>query len=638
MRVLVIAAKDSSNFAMAKVAKELKSRGHEVLIYDTNLSKVNIRMFRQAGLQVHLLDELTDDVVESCDIMFGHTTYIRNKKISKKLYTFFCNHIFVYGHENETDFVFTQCDDPYNTFPNKVVMKVGSPKMDRLHTEIVPAEESKRILFIETGHFPFIEEGRMQVARLILDICEKCKDYTITVKPRFLPTDTKNLTRKNTDHIYKYIYEQCNNKLPSNLELLMEHHDLDEYIYQSHSIVCYASSSYLEAAISGRGVIYVDGIKTLDAIGDRQSKYWKAFNNFIRDSGIVVPYEKALDYLPDGIKCSERHLSKVLYSRENTVPRIVDVVEYVWENFLSKGLFPANGHYEYENYQETLRCDEKLTLEGLEANNVYDMLIYDIQWVMQSIGADLSFEPVFAEVNKWRKMMEFSEKRKSELRKKLSYVISRYVTDNEDLLMQNKIDQAILMQHYARLGEYNKIERLPFDMLEAKDAYFYYMGLHYCEEQDEKALDYWNKYLEYLKKTTFEESQIYRAQSVIEFYQQLFLYACQKKNMQIQENILCQMDELSEIYQYAVSNYEMKCAMICQEKGYDAAVELLVLHWLSRNHDEFSKYEEVENNEQAYKYLSEFYERNKEVKKAEHAKQKSMEYHKQKMKLREETE
>lgn len=607
MRVLMVAARDSTNFAMSKLAKELKNRGHEVLIYDKNLDNINVRMFQKLGLTVNYYDELTEEIVNGCDIMFAHTTYIRDKKIKKKLYTFFFNHIFVYGHENASDFVFTQCDDPYNTFPNKVVMKIGSPKLDHVFQEIVPAKESKRILFIETGHFPFGERGRTQVAQLILDMCKKCPDYTITVKPRFMLEDTKNVTRKNTDHIYKYIDKMCDGKIPPNLELLHKHYSLEEFIYQSHSIVCYGTSSYLEASLSGRGVIYIPDIESMDAVGDRQNKYWKAFNEFIKDTGVLVPYDNVLDYLPDGIPCSEKHLNKAIYSRENVVPKIVDVVEYVWNTFLSKGQYLANGHYEYNTYVDELRCDKDLTEQKLIENNTYDVLTYDIQKAMQALGADLSFEKVYNVLNEWKETMDFSEREKSALRKKLDEVISNYIVDNHEFLMENKIDQSILIQKYYELGKYDEIEKMNCDSLLAKDAYYYFMGMHYCDWLDSRGPEYIAKYTSFLKKISFEESEIYMPEQLIKAFNSVYIYYCRMNDLAQQKMCIEQMEELAEKYQYNVLNYEMRCARLCQKQNLLEGVKLLAKHWLKRDHSGFQKYRELELNAEAYKLLANIY-------------------------------
>lgn len=633
MRILMIAARDSTNFAMSKIAKEFEKRGHEVLIYDKNLNSVNIRMFAQMGLKVHYYDELTDEIVNSCDIMFAHTTYVRDRKISKKLYTFFFNHIFVYGHENASDFVFTQCDDPYNTFPNKVVMKIGSPKMDRGHSELIPADESKRILFIETGHFPFGKKGRMQVAKLILAICEKCKDYTITVKPRFLLEDTKCVTRKNIDHIYRYLYKLCENKLPDNLELLMEHHDLDEYIYQSHSIVCYGSSSYLEASLSGRGVLYVDGIESLDAIGDRQNKYWKAFREFIEDSGIVVPYDKALDYLPDGILCSEKHLSKVLYSKEDTVPRMVDVVEHIWNQYLSKGIYPAVGHYEYNDYQKNMKCDPSMTAQRLEENNVYDVLCYEIQKADQSTGAEISFDTLKKQIRVWKNNRKLNEENKKSLIKKLDQMIQENYVVHKEEMMKNKIDQSILMKAYNKLKLFGDLERLYSENLLAKDAFYYYMGRHYCNYDDERGVEYWEKYINFLKNTTFEESDIYFTEAIIDYFNCLYLYYSRQENVERQKECLKQVDELSYVYQYIVVNYDVRCARLCKKAGLDDAMELLIHHWFEREHSEIQRYRELEINAEVYGFLAELYEKRGLSNEALKAREESKKNHKEKMQM-----
>lgn len=606
MNVLVIAARDSANFALVKIVKELERRGHKVYVYDKSLDTVNIRMFKKNDIKVHYFAQITDEVIDRCDVMFCHTTYVGDNRIRKKLYTFFFNHIFVYGHENNSDFVFTQCDDPYNTFPNKVVMKVGSPKFDSEHKNNIPAKDSRMILFIETGHFPFGKEGRLQVAKLILDICRKCPDYTVTVKPRFLPGDTKKLTRRNTDHIYQYIYELCQNSIPANLNLLYEHLALDELIYQSHSIVCYSSSAYLEASLSKRGVLYVDGIKSFDAIGDRQNKYWKAFNEFIADTNIVVPYGDALSYLPDGIVCSDMHLDKALYSKDNIAPKIVNVMEHIWENYLSRGLYPKIGSYEYDTYIDCMEPDFNITKKELVNNNKYDILVYDCQKVFQSIGANLSFNKIYEVIDEWKGNQKLANSTINELREELANKINKHIVYNADLLLENKIDQAILIKAYYELYQYERIENMKTLYLLAEDAYCFYMGKLYCDKNKSDGLLLIDTYFQYVKATTYEECEIYYPKSLLEAFLSAFLY-CARNSKEEEQRYIDIMEELSAKYKYDVFNYDIRCLRVCYRERFYEEVLLLANNWLNRNKDGIQPYRQLELNAEAYMYIAKIY-------------------------------
>lgn len=614
MKILFLAARDSSNFAGIKMIKEFMSRGHRVEVYNKSLDDVNIRMFKKNGIEVNYFDELTDEVVNSCDIMFAHTTYTGDSKIRNKIYTFFFNHIFVYGHENNSDFVFVQNEDRYNPFPNKVVMKVGSPKMDRVYDHTVPAEASKRILFIETGHYPFGRKGREQVARLILKICKEFPDYTITVKPRYLPTDTKKLTRRNTDHIYGYLHEMCEKQLPDNLELLYEHYDLEELIYQSHSIVCYASSSYLEAAFSGRGVIYVDGIDSVECIGDRKNKYWKAFNEFIEDTGIVVPYDEVTKYLPDGILCRKEHLEKALYSKENVTEKIVEVTEYVWNHFLSKGLYPKPGHYEYNSYTEELKEDYSLTKDKLIHNNKYDVLVYNCQKQEQAIGADIDFSEIYQMLKHWKETGYIVQKDMKALTVELEEHLNKHILKHAKLLMHNKIDQTILIQTFYEEKDYAAISALNDDGLLAQDAYCYYMGQHYCSiKEHETGLRLIDQYFDFVRHTSFDESFLYYSDSLLSAFQCAFVSCAERGDSAGEQKYLSMMHSLAEEYSYDVLNYDIRCARVCYKKKLYDAVWMLVENWLHREKDGIQAYRVLELNAEAFGYKSEIANRNGDI-------------------------
>lgn len=634
MKVLFLAARDSANFAGVKIIMELMKRGHEVVVYDWSLDSVNVRMFQKHDIKVHYFDELTDEVVDSCDIMFCHTTFMGDPRIKKKLYTFFFNYIYVYGHENSSDFVFTQCDDEYNTYPNKAVMKIGSPKLDRIYPEIdIPVNESKQILVIESGHYPFGKEGREQVAQMILNICKKCPDYTVTVKPRFLPEDTKRVTRKNTDHIYGYLSQFAPDGLPVNLELLREHTDLEQMIYQSHAIVCYNTSAYLEAALSGRGVIYVSGIKSLDAIGDRQNRYWKAFNEFIEDTGIVVPYEKVLDYLPDGLICSQKHLNKTVYLRENVTSKMIDVVEYIFDNYLSKGLYPRIGKYEYKTYQDNMQADDNLTTSKLIMNNKHDVLVYECQKKDRSIGVDIDFGKMYAMIEQWRIDGKIEKVTLKELRKELGILMEQYIIEMQDKMHTNKIDQSILIESYSKLGRLNEIEEWDIDNLLAKDAYKFYMGVYYCDCMNPKGLEYINDYFDYLRQTSFCESNIYFPEPVIKAFISSFLYCARKKDRKLEKKYIDIMLELETSYKYDTMDFDIRCARICFQEEFYEEVLLLLQNWFTRDTSGIPVYRHLDRDVEAYGYLSEISKMKGNLKESQHYKDLSEEKRYEKMKL-----
>lgn len=120
---------------------------------------------------------------------------------------------------------------------------------------------------------------------------------------------------------------------------------------------------------------------------------------------------------------------------------------------------------------------------------------------------------------------------------KLNRMIQKYYVANKEKLMQNKIDQSILMKAYSKLCMFDDLEQLYSKELLAKDAYYYYMGMHYCNIDDKRGTEYWKKYIDFLKNTSFEESDIYFTEAIIEYFNCLYLYYSRHKNLEKQKNV-----------------------------------------------------------------------------------------------------
>ncbi|WP_373266123.1 hypothetical protein [Hungatella hathewayi] len=599
MRVLFILAKDSSNFAGSKIMAAFLKAGHEVLAYAEFMEEVNIRMVLSYHIEVHDIAALTDEIVETCDVMFSHSVYRWNDRIRTKKYTFFFNHIYVYGHENNSDFVFTQCDDPYNTFPNKAVMKIGSPKFDcGDRKNIIPADRSRNILFIETGHFPFGEKGRRQVAKLILDVCRRFPEFHLVVKPRFLPEDNRNLTRRNSDHMYNYLYQMSNNCLPPNLELLNRHRDLEEMICRSHSVVCYGTSSYLEAAISGRGLIIVDGIESEDIIADRKEKYWKYFNQYIEDTGCVVPYEKVLDYLPDGIICSDIHLKKALCSRENTAEKIVDAVEFVWKNFLSQNKFPEAKNYAYDTFKAEMQADENLTKKELIVRNRYDVLVYLIQKSERQLSADGFFDAMYDKIKIWRECGRLEAGCTGNgnigenggikiLVRELTCEIQKNIVANKERLMGDKIDEVVLLRGMDSLKMTEELLKLDRTKLLADEAYCFYVGKQlFMKKQYKKMLPLLKDYFQYLQNIKYDESFLCHSNPMVAAFNMMVVGAyhagAADEIQQFVQNIRILLAEKGE----SLKEYLPVCIKFYQDLGECECAEILKQYMMEEIHED----------------------------------------------------
>ena len=218
IRVLVITKRDASNLFIENIIREFLRRKYEVTLFADFADHDSMRMFSDMGLQVQSASELTAEIAENYDFIFCAVQSMRDVFLYNR-------YVFSYYSMNPAidpvrggDFTFTWGEEPEGTYDGTFsLMPVGNPKNDTLASG---AADSGRILFLDSGHFPFSDEGKMQTAQMLLDICARFPDREVWVKPRWLPgVDLKTVTHINTTHLYDCVDILCKGKRPKNLML-----------------------------------------------------------------------------------------------------------------------------------------------------------------------------------------------------------------------------------------------------------------------------------------------------------------------------------------------------------------------------------------------------------------------------------
>ena len=308
IRVLVITKRDASNLFIENIIREFLRRKYEVTLFADFADHDSMRMFSDMGLQVQSASELTAEIAENYDFIFCAVQSMRDVFLYNR-------YVFSYYSMNPAidpvrggDFTFTWGEEPEGTYDGTFsLMPVGNPKNDTLASG---AADSGRILFLDSGHFPFSDEGKMQTAQMLLDICARFPDREVWVKPRWLPgVDLKTVTHINTTHLYDCVDILCKGKRPKNLMLLMEHLDLQQLIDSSHCVITTVTTAYLDASLRGKGQLIVRGFENEDMYQAR-SWYFEDYYRLMEDTGCVVDVKDVCRYLPDGLLCRPEHLRK----------------------------------------------------------------------------------------------------------------------------------------------------------------------------------------------------------------------------------------------------------------------------------------------------------------------------------------
>lgn len=503
MNFLIVVNKDGPNLFIENIVREIANRGHNIKMFSVFSDDNSLRMFKNLNLEIKNISELTKRVVAQADCIFCPVQSLAQVKFADKYIFSFCNMNPKFDEVRGADFVFTLSsigEDGIKTFAS---MPVGLPKNDT--APAVNTDVSKRILVIDSGHFPFGRAGREQVAGMILNICKEFPDYEVCVKPRWLKDcDAGSMTHENTLHLYDVIDEMCAYNRPKNLNLLQEHLDLQQLIDSSTSVVSLCTTAYLDVALRGKGLLIARGIENEDMYQVRKA-YFDRVYDYAEGSGCVVDYKDVCRYLPEGKNCRPEHLTETFTYTTDVSKKVVDVMEDIYEKYLKNQRFPAIREYSYESYKQELTEEDGLTMEDLKRNRMYSLVGNSVA-LCRSISANIDWTPYYQKQLELCYEAKISEEGFKQLKLKLGNVKCEYMIQNADKLMENPVDRGYLYEAMRLLGKTDLL--LSYKSLEElhNGAYDYYCGLIYYKKKNYRgAICYLEKFLEDLKKRSYKK-------------------------------------------------------------------------------------------------------------------------------------
>jgi|GEM_PF-2755911 len=469
MKILVIASTDADNWHIVNICKELVSRGHTLVVYNT---QSHADMFVELGLKVEPISRLTKRIVKTFDIalcgdiggraLMFHDIYIFTYEIS-----------FIFFMPDLGDFVlrfWNGKDKRYDL--NAAQVAIGNPKNDSISDEV--KKETKKILYIDTGHIPFGYEGKKDLADMLLQICNENPDYELTVKPRWLPTQQAHLTHANEIHIYDVISERSNFNVPENLVMLNMHLDLHELICASDCVISPPSGAVIDVLSQGKGLCIVDGFPMEDKFDIRISMY-ERLRDFFIESGCIVNIKDVALNMPKGIKCNENYINKILPQVKGASARATQLMEHVYTNYLKRKKYPAAGSYEYSNYETQLK-QSALSYDEIKqlrfANHVKKQMIASEDFVNTSVD----FTELYLFIDKNYKNYPFTKEGYDSFYKDSLHLKNRILYENKYLLDDDPINQSFLMDAMYEIGCDDEIINMQDDKVLAAGPYNYYLG------------------------------------------------------------------------------------------------------------------------------------------------------------------
>lgn len=501
MKILVALAFDAGNFNVVNIVKILERRNHRLYLYALSMDTHNIWMFGNLQSRIKHIDELTDDVVEQVDIILAPST-IERKFLNYKKYIFTINQnefgtMKIWGG----DIMFLPTYQKYERCPEEVLsITIGNFKKEKSVAERDNATLHHNFLFIDSGHYPFSLEGKKCVAKLLIDICNKFKDYSLTVKPRFLYND-KDLTHPNRYHLYDALNEECDSELPSNLVLLNEHLPMNELIDAADVVLCMYTAAYFDVAECGKRSIVIQGLPNCDTFDLNNEIHWKSMEKILSQSGCMIHYKNVIDFLPEGLVCNEQFIQEHLpsFNGKSAPENAADIIEYCFDNFISQGKFITNVDCTAANYknlmQEATEESWVTMLDRRYRNMIWLIAAKYLDWIHSDVIREEFKEKFGQESNSWIKNADNDYVKLEQIVfKELHSIVIKHYED----LRGDAVQEAYYLDALGDI-DFSKFSQYKRDDFICKRSYDFFYARKLFEEGDHYNAEKY--FLQYLKET-----------------------------------------------------------------------------------------------------------------------------------------
>lgn len=512
MNIIVVSGLDATNFVLVNIVRELKDRGHRVFIYGKSQEHLNINMFKGIVEKIEPLQSLDrrleGDLKEIDAVFCSNDTMLHLLDVRKYIFAYSITSIFGTLVSEGGDFMFASGMRKYEgqLKENCAFMGVGNPKYSGTEeiTESSKKTRNHRFLFIDSGHYPFGREGKVLLAQLLLRICEKFPQYELVIKPRFLEGD-EGRTHRNSTHLYSCIRECCEGAAPDNLVMLKEYGDMNRLIGMSDTVLCMYTSAFLDVMVQEKGLVIIGNLPNRDSADMRNGFHWRIMKEECERSGCLTDYHDVLSCLPEGMHGRKGYLKRQLSYGGNASKKIVDVMEYVVQNFIAQGRFPKRNVWDCNTYQQEMKADEMLTWEGLIENRKCNFLNYHASRYLDKIKHDMDMGDYLKWMESKRKEGRLLHTPAKDLVEEAGGILGRMVVENRASLYGDPVSESHLIKAMFMTGSEYLLELDGRQSLCNRTLSYY--QAEKCLKQGEggRAVSLYKNYLEETRQSEFLE-------------------------------------------------------------------------------------------------------------------------------------
>ncbi len=377
----------------------------------------------------------------------------------------------VYG-----DYVF-QCgemnyENSTRSFPLRSII-CGSVKCSVLKKELY---KENIILFIESGHYPFGQRGREELAKLIVDVAENYLEYQIIVKPRFLYNELSHFNHVNKDHLYDYIIlELKKRKAITNLVLIDKYIPLESLIPIAKIVLHTYSSAFSESIYLDIPTLNISDISSDEVFEFRKNRFRKV-KDYIDKANLNSTKNSLIDDLKHVPKCSLIYKQNLIHQSENTISIINDWINIINDLHQRKQIINCK---KIEEYDKAKILVESLNLEMIQEERLIAYSkhrIYEIEYLFDDFNSfdDIKdkLKNIINNLNLSSSILKNRILIDSYLEVLIEFKIQEMIKNN---YFHSSLDIAALLYFYYKKNDFYKLCKLLYLSEKYEEVYCYFV-------------------------------------------------------------------------------------------------------------------------------------------------------------------
>jgi len=459
MKILFLLKSDCANLALIQLYHGFAARGITPDVCTCSFRPNDMRCF--AGISVLPIADINIhnyDVLLAARNIFDYPIPVSEILAYKGLIA--ADNTTLYdGTDVYGDVVFTAGRNNYETLvhsgQNLPTLSCGCLKTKKSET----VAQTKKIVWIESGHFPYGEVGRRQEAELIRQICLAYPDYRIVVKPRYLLSDCAVAKHSNADHLFHYLSEFAD-KLP-NLELWTQPCTVAEAIADAQTVIHTYSSAFQEAAVLDKAIINIGDIETEETVDLRRNRF-NRIKAYIDKAGQTVCRAEVIGLLPHGVKCTEAYRAFILGTADDPIQAMVTSLCLLHAHWKEDRAIPP-GFYEALAYGDL----QPLNRAQLHSRRIQGAVCHIAAQYEYYLDDYTSFQKI--------KTTPYGDNWQQQLHADIQAIL----VENFDYFNRNAFNQAYLMRLSYEQGHFDP--RQGWKNLLCPEAFQYFSGKYWYE-------------------------------------------------------------------------------------------------------------------------------------------------------------